>query len=376
MQEVIDRCYFCDTPFQVLNCINLELAEKKNADLYILDRFSSGTKIVERLKQKRIFREVILVKESSLYKLRQEYKTKLSMQIGTILSYLRMNKIVKKVLVPHTLYKEMYFSCHILCFRLVRFYLLNQKVNTKFYMFDEGVGSYIGRFERINPIDKMFRRFLFGKKSVQTVFESVLYQPKLNWRPEDGNIKIHKMPYIEIEDADKVNIYNDVFGYSEECAIRRACIFFDGRREVNFIGKDALEAMQRWYSTIEEIIGTENLIVKEHPRCINTYKYNCEIHKNNEIPSEICFMNMEIEDKVLISVGSTAVVTPKIIFDKEPVILLLCKVDLRFYQPLPKMVDFFRNVKKLYRDPEKVFIPESEDELRENLLTIRSFLER
>ncbi len=76
----------------------------------------------------------------------------------------------------------------------------------------------------------------------------------------------------------------------------------------------------------------------------------------------------DVEDKLIISVHSTACLTPKILFDKEPYVILLYRMVIRhdwpYYAMMEKVVDAF--VGK-HRDPEKVMRPETIEEYEECL---------
>jgi hypothetical protein len=74
----------------------------------------------------------------------------------------------------------------------------------------------------------------------------------------------------------------------------------------------------------------------------------------------------DIDDRCLVSINSTALFNPKLLFDQEPYIIFVYKLVKLFYD-----WSLFEGTIKLfveeYRDKEKIMIPESIEELREYL---------
>lgn len=95
-----------------------------------------------------------------------------------------------------------------------------------------------------------------------------------------------------------------------------------------------------------------NEVLDENHQRFNLYQY--------EIPWEL---NIKIikNSNILISVFSTASVTPKILSDKEPTIIFLFRIlyPYEFF----KAEEFFERVKNSYRNKNKVLAPKSIDEL-------------
>jgi hypothetical protein len=87
-------------------------------------------------------------------------------------------------------------------------------------------------------------------------------------------------------------------------------------------------------------------------------------------PWEACLQATAVEDMTLIGIRSTALVTPKLLFDLEPRVILLWKLFAEQW-PIPAVYQrFFNAVANTYRDPERFCIPGTWEEL-EALLTER-----
>lgn len=84
-------------------------------------------------------------------------------------------------------------------------------------------------------------------------------------------------------------------------------------------------------------------------------------------------MESSADTYILISYISTALATPKLMFDKEPYILLLYRL-VESTVDVSSVDNYYRELKKLYTNPERVFIPETEEELMRSICLINSEL--
>ena len=91
---------------------------------------------------------------------------------------------------------------------------------------------------------------------------------------------------------------------------------------------------------------------------------------------EIMCANIDFSNKILISHCSTALYTPKFIFDQEPIVIFLFDmlVDdvLQSLNQMHAFEIFVDRLKETYRDKEKVFLPKSKEELLEYLEKVLS----
>ena len=64
---------------------------------------------------------------------------------------------------------------------------------------------------------------------------------------------------------------------------------------------------------------------------------------------------------------STAVANPKIMFDKEPIVIILGEMNESVHKFTNGEKKYFEGVKKLYRNKNKFIIPENIDEMKDIL---------
>ena len=91
---------------------------------------------------------------------------------------------------------------------------------------------------------------------------------------------------------------------------------------------------------------------------------------------EIRYLDMDLDRSCLISVLSTAVISPKMLFDKEPMVLLLCNIDMKASNVDDRFVHIYKDVQSMYRNPERFMIPESLEELEDCLRKIADYIKK
>ena len=358
----VNRAFFCDSPFQIFTSIHIVLHDRMESDIYVLDSFMEAKEVVEKLTQTGVFRKAILIQSESLYnKNKSVKKAALSSSINTFKTYFKVDEIVLKYL-DHVEYRYMYFTCNQLAFRLARFYCIKHNYMTEFVLFDEGAGSYDGHFEKVKLSDKIVRTILFGKRSDNQGLKLYLYQPELYYDYQNRKKDIVRIPKVDEIDYNNASIYRDVFN-SKETPTNKKCIFIDTLREEVCDSEYAFSMLNKWFDTVETEIGYERMTIKSHPRAYGRYPHRCEEYSSRS-PIEIDYLSMNLDNMCLISLLSTAVISPKILLDQEPYVILFCDVDERVYRPKKELLDYYFSIKALYRNSERFMIPKNYEEFK------------
>ena len=82
---------------------------------------------------------------------------------------------------------------------------------------------------------------------------------------------------------------------------------------------------------------------------------------------ELSLLNInDIDNKCFLSIYSTAIFSAKLLYDQEPYMILTIKMlkneDNEHFKTMENIIELF---KKTYRNPEKIMIPKSKEELQE-----------
>lgn len=367
MKKFLDACYFCTTPFQIIGAISLMEQNEENADLYIVGQFPNFKEVARRIEESNVFRKVITIDEYEIIKPIKKAKHKIVSYVLLKAYYFKALDLATKILDDNVFYKKMYFTSQAYIVRLVHLYFLKNKKDMEFILFDDGVGSYFNSdMFKVKFIDKILRTLLFGREACEYNYKKILYEPSLSLRGKDRtNEIIEQMPKL----SQKVQeLYNYIFDFQKSDTINEEVILFDTiAREIKKNVNQTL--LNKAYKMIFDYLGNK-LIVKKHPRDKTNGEKGVLYYENNGIPAEVIYINLDVNQKVLIAYNSTAVIMPKFLLNAEPTIVLLYNIVNNSSQK--KEIDlFFKNCKELYNDKRKFYIPNNISELEQILKELR-----
>ena len=168
-----------------------------------------------------------------------------------------------------------------------------------------------------------------------------------------------------------MDMAEQVWDSSAEQKIDQPVIYFDQPRNAKKRENDCYDPKieQRENELLEliiETIGANQLGYKLHPRTDVATVPNGVHQLPRELFWEQYCSRAKLSDKILISVDSSALMTPKIIFDKEPYVIALYRL---FEDPTinrTEIDDLFGKLQTLCA-PGKVLIPHSTQELKQIL---------
>ena len=105
---------------------------------------------------------------------------------------------------------------------------------------------------------------------------------------------------------------------------------------------------------------SDHVIVRPHPRDRNLTRYKGFVIDESKCLWEMRIANIDIENKVLISDFSTAQITPKMLFDKEPILIFTEYLNQEEKGTInPESIEMIENIKKNYRDKKRIIVPKT-----------------
>ena len=362
-------CFICTTPFQIITAINITRHKELYADLYIVPQFSNAKELSNSISDADVFRKVIYVDTSQI----EEYKKskyKLFLHLGIAWNYLRISSVVKKFLLDDVTYSVIYVSSKANIGRLTALYYIKRGINFRTVFFDDGESSYDNEaITNPSKADQKLRRAIFGKEAVRPINELWLYSPSLFQKINpDSSVVVNQLPLIPQDDDTKL-LYNKIFRVSSSDLISERAIILDIIKNENLEGRK--EDLIAIYKIIADVFGSNQTIIKKHPRDksqeLETFKY----YKKSEIPFEILLLNQDLSNKVLVTVSSTAITIPKLLFNVEPIVIYLGNLVKTKQARIGKATEYYEACKRTYDDPNRFIIPESIEDLKYSLKQLK-----
>lgn len=364
-----DSCYFCTSPFQLFAIFSLAINRQEEADLYIDPQFYEAKSFTKRIETLNIFRNVKIIDSRKIYGKYMNASPGLKNHLQIVNTYFHVQDIAEMILISDVRYTNIFLSSKAYLPRMIQLFYLKKKWNYNLYYFDDGAGTYYkDRAYHIKKPDKLIRRLLFGKKAVDTKYKRFVFSPKI-YNELNINHNLSELIPKFWENNTGKKLINSVFGVNKELDIKEKVIILDQPKDELFTESDA-KKISNIYNMFACKFGYDNVIIKQHPRSVGEIFGKISCFENNGIPFELYCLNMDMNDKIIISYSSTAIATPKVLFDQEPTVIVLTKLITPVTGEKNFFEDYFQAVRKSYDNPKKFYIPNNVDELEKiiNLL--------
>lgn len=356
--------FFAATPFQVFNCINIYKRQFCNteSDIFILTFAVDMSSLVEELKLSNVFSNVYLLDKINVK----------PGKFGVIKDFIFTDRSNLQMLMEHKY--DIMFTTYI-GDRSNLYYnvLLKENKNLKVYFYDEGIGVYTVGYYCSSKLMKLFYR-LMGLRYINKYYEKVyVYAPQCMC--SGINETLVKIPAIDKNDCKIVESYNRIFrvniDYSQKYKEFK-CIYLD--QDFSRYMEEAQYCEEYRFSQLDILneltngISKGKIIVKKHPiRRDKVYEDSgYTVEERLELPWEIVQLNENFSSKVLIGINSTALLSPKMIYDEEPYVIVLGKMirneGLSDRVWTSNIEELFVKVQNMYGKKEKFLIVESMQE--------------
>lgn len=213
--------------------------------------------------------------------------------------------------------------------------------NLEIILFEDGLRDYVLNYMDYIQKNKFYKKMKFIYRLINkpfinqnTISKCYIYNKdlvsfdnvnKFNYKNIEVNPKIAKNDIIKVYDNAKYIYFDQPLN--------------DDNEEVNEI---------QIFNELKKYIN-KKILIKMHPRQkSNTYEnFNCECYSST-IPWELEVLNINIEEKVLITYNSTAILTPFLLYKKKPIVIFLFNI----YNNDNNIIinKFLSKVKEIYGD--------------------------
>jgi hypothetical protein len=337
------------TPYQIFNCINIkyQVWPFLDADIKIIKNNDGCDKLVEVCKNSGCFNDVELVDIGEL-----NPKNKIAYVINRIVK----SKIIKLYLKnPKEVYSQVFIEgTEIYSKAVYRNYKKNNK-NIKLAFYEDGLASYTWILDKNYKKKRNYlTNIILGEDINNACRELWVYKPEIVNINTYEKLNIKEIPRIE-KNSKLRNLLNRAFGYKfQDCKLYKY-IFFDA----NFIYQHLVTKQMYFVNTLNDKL--DSFSVKLHPSSSDN-KYAADIACiDTDMGMEMFCLNNDLKNNILISVMSTSCVLDLLLFDEMPYVIYLYKIIGGNFKMFNVIDIFINNLKQIY--PNRIFAPESEDEL-------------
>jgi len=260
--------------------------------------------------------------------------------------------------------------------------------NATTILVEDGIGSYNGSiakpfsfFDEIVSYENVSTSLSESVKRYAKRCFNLLTQGKMLLHPKelylfriDDNVKkVYKSIYLNQlilpVGSDKA-LLSEIFPHnSKDLYQNSAWIFLSLPSGLNSV---VLEAEKGLVNFIQKT--KDDLLIRHHPRSNMRYaeEASVKIDYYNELWESLAFHGAISDDHTIFGFGSSAQISPKMIFGLEPHIVFLHKL-LRINDSFLGNIEYIvRELKNVYANPEKIYAPESLDELNSILLFLQN----
>lgn len=359
MEKTEKLCFIADTPFQVFNVLNIQNSLNKDrilyADLFIGEQFSNAKKLADNIRAKDIFRRVILFSPHL-----DSYRNGFQKAIEIASPRFRANLMLQNFSLKHRNIYNVVFITMITHFSEAMFFM-NPKADL--YYYDEGLSSYIGdNGPGYSDLKHKFLYALFGH-DLNKMYPKGIYVNNPTFC--DTKVTNNKFPINRMNNDQQRRIY-EIFEYTESDILEHRRVVYLTQPMNEICSTEYVES-----DTVKNALSNyrDDVIIRKHPR-ENTVANDEFLYDKSGMLWELVCSSEISNSHILIAAGSTTLLVPKLMFNKEPFLIFTYNLFPITDEWKEKFRDISRRIQIMYSDKAKVFIPNTVDEMKAYLNTV------
>lgn len=303
-------CFFAATPLQMLTCINIHESRYStvDADIFLLTYAVDLSIYQEMLNESHIFKHIYVISKPFNKKGRFHF----------FREYLFPDHAIINIL-TRTAYSEM-FSTKIGPASIFYYtFLLRKNRDIRFVYYEEGIGDYWNNFQYLNLLSVKIIELLGYKNPYKYKFPMWMYLPEyLTSRHSCSMVKIPCFNSVLISNLKRW--FKIDYHLPADCQL----IYF----EQPFYEQQGIKVDHNEYLDIlSSVVSKQHIYVKLHPRSSenNYVREGYKILDSGFLPWELLLLSLQLDHIILVSISSTATISPKMLFNYEPPVMLLYK---------------------------------------------------
>ena len=351
--------YYCNSAYQLINVLNLHWQRLLNyenindysADLIMLNAYAGAEEIVNIIQKNNIFNDIKLID-----------RVKIKGKFHII-------KTIKDIFMPSSFIKNgygydkkefinKYDYIYTPKFNRIIAAIWQLNRNAKLHMYEDGLSTYFSDLgnSKFSKSYKIFYKLLNHGRDFDDV--EIIYVNRKNLYCNCNVDKVKELPRIDDNVLSKLSDLFSEFVYKDNKEIYWLSQLIQGRKN-----------NERINSLLDELVKyKEKVLYCPHPRNVIKNSNGFDESVKGQIWELKLVNEKNINDKCLISLYSTACLTPKILFDKEPYLILAYNlIDDEVIENKERFIEVINKFKQEYKEQEKVMIPLNFEEYKECL---------
>lgn len=351
------RLYLVSTRYTLLNALRLEYGflkgEEPTSVLIIFDKDNVLEQLTTTFEIQKLFKGVYILPFINSW-------PKIRLLIAALFPKAFFKKYIHIVLKDYRLI----FSQNILYASLYRKAFPKSVIN----LIEDGLSTYtdlnINSKFRSKAI-LMAHKFIFFGNLIPSINTIYLHEPKLY----KGESKVERFPEVDLDAF--IRLFN--YGSLSKQSLSKYDYYYLGTplNTIHNLLFPIPKELDNFRLEVSDLLGkltntlsSSSSVYKLHPfETIQDYHDKLPLYEGEKIWEIECF-TLE-DDSFLISFFSTATISPKLLYDKEPRVIYLYKLlpNYNFFGA----DEFVNNIRNLYRNKDRVFVPETLNEFEKVL---------
>ena len=365
--------FYCDTPYQVLTALNFHRQRKfkefenltdYSADLFVVNQFKGAHDLVEKIRQLNIFDNVFVLK-------RDTRKGKSNKIIGGIYVlydlFFPKSKISFQTEIPKHKLKRNYYDEIIASF-MTHFVssIISINPDARFHMMDDGTGSYFGNIVSRARKDAFIELYSLIHRKTKLTSPEILYVNNKEMCKSELSKEIVQIPNMSASDRSVAEFVfgkiNNIEQYEKEIIFMTQMIETDGFEAIQ---SQFCEELREW---------KDNVLLRVHPRDTRNLSSDLYMIDNGTNMWELVIGEIDIENRILVSYHSTALLTPSLLYGKQPVLVFLHKCVNLPDDDVLKFDAIVDNLKMFYKDKNRVIVVERKEDFKSKIREAKKLL--
>lgn len=348
-------CFVCTTPYQIIESIAIVEELKLDSDLYIYGTFDGYENVANKLKYSKIFVSVITI----------DYNKYHSISLArTFWESLNYKHISSKILPQNVSYDYFYTSTRSHTNLILLYELVRRNTQMYYVYFEDGIGTYEkNMMYLVQSKGRKYTELLLGINSLKPQKTIIMAMfPKMLEIPDVlKGAKIFQQPRLNFSGGFN-ELVGCIFSLKPYKSPLKKIIVFDTFRVERNLNTIEIKMMDVCLKEIEKLLPTNSFMYKPHPRSGILPDINSDIEKLDGTPAELFFTQIkDLDNCVFIGNLSTSLFSPKLLFNKEPIIISLHKIVIPYAKNWFSMFD---KVQSLYKHKDRMIAPNTLSEFQ------------